>query len=181
MAEDEAEEAQNTEEGEEGAEIGEGGEAGEGQASGSGKKKLIIIVIAALVVIGGAVGGLFATGIIGGSGEHKEEEKAANDTPSGFYEMPEILVNLNTKNRRKNFMKVKLTIEIEGESHLTDIERLKPKIIDTFQVYLREVRPEDMKGSTGLFRLREELLRRVAIIAHPVVVRDILFQDVVIQ
>lgn len=177
MAEEENTEEENAE-----ASEGEDGE-GEESSAGSKKKKIMIIAVGAVLLVGIIVGVLFFLGVLGGGGEgHDEEEQhVESQEASGFYEMPEILVNLNTQNRRKNFMKVKVTIEIAGEAALTDMERLKPKIIDTFQVYLREVRPEDMKGSTGLYRLREELLRRVAIVVHPVEVRDVLFQDVVIQ
>ena len=36
-----------------------------------------------------------------------------------------------------------------------------PRIVDKFQIYLRGVRVEDLRGSDGMHRLREELLLRV--------------------
>jgi flagellar FliL protein len=58
---------------------------------------------------------------------------------------------------------------------------MMPRIIDNFHVYLRELRAEDLRGSAGLYRLREELLIRVQAIADPVVVRDVLFKEVLVQ
>ncbi|MFQ5467950.1 MAG: flagellar basal body-associated FliL family protein, partial [Kiloniellaceae bacterium] len=48
-------------------------------------------------------------------------------------------------------------------------------------VYLRELRIQDLQGSAGLQRLREELLLRVATAAYPAQVRDVLFREMLIQ
>ena len=42
-----------------------------------------------------------------------------------------------------------------------------PRIVDIFQTYLREVRTNDLNGSAGLFRLKEELTRRVNLTVAP--------------
>jgi len=36
-----------------------------------------------------------------------------------------------------------------------------------FQTYLRELRPSDLEGSAGLYRLKEELTRRVNVAIAP--------------
>jgi flagellar FliL protein len=46
---------------------------------------------------------------------------------------------------------------------------------------LRELRPEDFEGSTGMFRLKEELLRRINIAVAPIEVHDVLFNEVIVQ
>jgi flagellar FliL protein len=56
-----------------------------------------------------------------------------------------------------------------------------PRVIDQFQTYLREMRVEDLRGSAGIYRLRQELLYRVNIAADPVKVKDVLFQEMLIQ
>ena len=56
-----------------------------------------------------------------------------------------------------------------------------PRIVDNFQVYLRELRLEDLRGSAGLYRLREELLSRVNIAAQPAQVNDVLFKEMLVQ
>lgn len=144
-------------------------------------KKIVLFVVIPLVLIGAIVGGLFFAGIIGGSKKEEEQPKVVEQTPSLFLKLPELLVNLNTKNRRQNYLKVVVSLEVGSPEGLKKLEEMQPKIVDAFQVYLREVRPEDMKGSTGIYRLREELLRRVSVIVQPVEVRDVLFQDVVMQ
>ncbi len=50
------------------------------------------------------------------------------------------------------------------------VEAIKPtlpRVTDLFQTYLRELRPIDLNGSAGLFRLKEELTRRVNVAVAP--------------
>ena len=54
-------------------------------------------------------------------------------------------------------------------------------IVDSFQVYLRELRVADLKGSAGIYRLREDLLRRVNEAAQPVKINDVLFKEILVQ
>ena len=61
------------------------------------------------------------------------------------------------------------------------IEQLRPRIIDNFQVYLRELRIDDLRGSAGIYRLREELLARVNAAVYPARVEQVLFKEVLVQ
>jgi flagellar FliL protein len=40
---------------------------------------------------------------------------------------------------------------------------------------------EDLRGSAGMIRLKEELLRRVNISVQPIEVQDILFKEMLVQ
>ena len=61
------------------------------------------------------------------------------------------------------------------------IDGVLPRIVDNFQIYLRELRVDDLDGSAGMYRLREELLRRVNLAARPVQVEDVLFKEMLVQ
>ena len=56
-----------------------------------------------------------------------------------------------------------------------------PRVTDIFQTYLRELRPTDLNGSAGLFRLKEELTRRVNYAVAPNQVSAVLFKEIVVQ
>ncbi len=58
---------------------------------------------------------------------------------------------------------------------------MMPRIIDNFQVYLRELRVEDLKGSAGMYRLREEMLIRVSAAVAPAKINDVLFKEMLVQ
>jgi len=56
-----------------------------------------------------------------------------------------------------------------------------PRVVDQFQGYLRELRIDDLKGSAGVIRLKEELLRRINVATAPYHVRDVLLKEMIIQ
>jgi flagellar FliL protein len=163
----------------EGAETAEGGGAPKKKLSG---KKLIIIIVPILLLLGGGAAAYFL-GFIGPKHEAKVEETEKVEPPpkTTIYAMPDVLVNLNTPpNARSAFVKLTSTVEIV-EDDTTAFEEAMPRIIDIMITYLRELRPDDLRGSAGLTRLREELLSRIKIAAAPARVNDVLFREILVQ
>jgi len=150
-------------------------------------KKLVIFGLIALILLGGAGGALWYFGIIGGHHEAAAgadgHGTAAEKKPTQlvFYDLPEILVTLNSSGRKTNYLKLKVALELDGNQGVERLETVMPRIIDTFQVYLRELRVEDLEGSAGLLRLKEELLVRVNAAVRPVRVSDVLFKEMLVQ
>jgi flagellar protein FliL len=146
-------------------------------------KKLIIILIPVLLLLAGG-GAAYFLGFIGG--KEPEQEEAAEQPPpppppSMIYPMPDILVNLNTApTARGAFVKLTSTIDLVEED-VTLFEDALPRVIDTLITYMRELRPEDLRGSAGLVRLREELLARIKVSAAPARVNDVLFREILVQ
>ena len=154
-----------------------------------GSKRLIIVALAALLLMVGTAAALYFSGIAStllGKGEEKVEKKVDAPPPppkvAVFYDdLPDMLVNLNTGTRKSSFLKLHVSLQIEGEDDKAKIKLVQARIIDTFQTYLRELRLEDLKGSAGLYRLREELLMRVNAAVAPVKVDDVLFTEMLVQ
>ena len=157
--------------------------------SGSGRKKLILFVVAPLVLLLLIGGGLWATGLLGklmGGGGQKEEaahdeKKPESTKQAAYFDMPEMLVNLNAAGRKTNFLKLTVSLEIENPQDVPKLQAVMPRIVDNFQVYLRELRMEDLKGSGGMYRVREELLARVNTAIAPSKVEGVLFKEMLVQ
>jgi len=98
-----------------------------------------------------------------------------------YYNLPEFLVNLNTGSKQTSFIKMKITLEAQTDADGDAIDSRMPRITDSFNTYLRELRTSDIAGSAGLYRLREELLLRVNKTIYPSKVNDILFREIIIQ
>jgi flagellar FliL protein len=156
----------------------EGAEAeGEAPASG-GKRKLIIIAAAFLVLLGGAAGGYFLFFA------KKAPEKVAELPPPKplFVDMPDLLVNMSTQpGERTQYLKIKIVLEVKDQPLVAQITPNIPRMVDIFQTYLREVRPTDLAGSAGMFRLKEELTRRVNSTIAPHQVSAVLFKEILVQ
>jgi len=110
-----------------------------------------------------------------------EEDKTAEELKLLFVEVEEQLYNLNTGGEGTSFLKAKIILEIDRERFRTDVEAKMPRILDEFNVYMRELRPEDLDGAAGIFRLKEELLMRINQAVAPTRVKDVLFQKFIVQ
>ncbi len=153
-------------------------------------KKLILFIVLPLLLVGGGGAATFFLGFLDpllgiehpAEGEAHGEEAAPEATgPSVFYELPQMLVNLNSTGKKANFLKILVSLELESPEAQHEVEAVLPRVVDSFQVYLRELRIEDLRGSAGLYRLREELLLRVNAAVAPVKVRDVLFKEMLVQ
>ena len=99
-----------------------------------------------------------------------------------FVDLPEVLVNLsNTGTDRTQYLKVRVVLELPDQLLMQQIQPVMPRVLDTFQTYLRELRPTDLDGSSGLYRLKEELTRRVNAAIAPNKVSAVLFKEIVVQ
>lgn len=162
-----------------------------------------------VVVIGGALIGLFAllgvTMLFGSDdaeapGEDQEIERLAQEAAQRrdqqaqleqdrsnedlellFVELDEQRFNLNTGGQGNSFLAAKIVLEVDRESYRADLEAKMPRILDEFNTYMRELRPEDLDGAAGIFRLKEELLMRINQAVAPTRVKDVLFQQFLVQ
>ena len=154
-------------------------------ASGEEKKlkpglplKKIIFAAAGVVMLGGA--GFGGYKLMGGKGEAHDAAPVVK--PAVFVDLPEVLVNLsNSGTDRTQYLKVKVVLELPDQLLMAQIQPVMPRVLDTFQTYLRELRPTDLDGSSGLYRLKEELTRRVNAAIAPNKVSAVLFKEIVVQ
>jgi flagellar FliL protein len=151
------------------------------QAAAPPKKKIsrkLIMIAAAglLVVIGGGIGGYL---FFAQSGHDKAKTESK---PATFVDLPDVLVNLASGGSdRVQYLKVKIVLELPSASEVQQIQPMMPRVMDAFQTYLRELRPTDLDGSAGLYRLKEELTRRVNMAVAPNRITAVLFKEIVVQ
>lgn len=157
----------------------EGGAAAEAAAPKS-KFKLILIIVGALVVLGGGAATWFLF-FRHGEDEH-HAEAAPPPKPPVFVEVPDMMVNLaGAPGERVQYLKLKIVLELKEEKQVEAIKPTMPRVTDIFQTYVRELRSSDLNGSAGIFRLKEELTKRVNAAVAPVQVSAVLFKEVVLQ
>jgi flagellar protein FliL len=142
------------------------------------KLKLILIIVGAVALVGGGGGGAYFAFF-----RHKEAKpEVAVVKPPAFFDMPEILVNLsNATGDRTQYLKVKIVLELPDSTMQPQVQNTMPRVMDAFQTYLRELRASDLEGSAGLYRLKEELTRRVNVAIAPSRINAVLFKEIVVQ
>jgi flagellar FliL protein len=165
----------------------------EAPAAGKSKKKMLLLAVPILLLVIG--GGLWFAGLIPGTSAKKPASTVASnhDAPSAatsaaavaappvFVDVPEILTNLNVPGKRQSYVKLHAELELPDKADQAVVVAAMPRIQDLFQTYLRDMRPEELRGSEGSYRLREELIGRAAVAAAPAHISDVLFVEMVIQ
>ena len=154
-------------------------------------KLFIIIGAAAIVVLLGGAGLFFFLSSSSAPVEDAEHGAAAadgHDEMAGeaghtfIFNLPPMIVNLKDDGGQKDeFMKLTVALEVANQDMMLEIQPRMAKVVDAFQVYLRELRRSDLEGSAGVYRLKEELLRRVNVAIYPSTVESILFKEILVQ
>ncbi len=158
---------------------GQSGEAAPASSRGN-KFKLIIMAVGVLGLIGIGAAGYFFFFHHGATVEHAKA--APPPKPPVFVDVPDMMVNLSAApGERVQYLRVKVALEVKEEKQAEAIKPSMPRVTDIFQTYLRELRASDLSGSAGLFRLKEELTKRVNIAVAPTKVSAVLFKEIVVQ
>ena len=187
----------------------EGADGAEGEAAPKKKKLPLLVLLGAvglLVVGGGGAGAYFmfmqpaaadehgeapadhapekkGGGHGGGEGEADPTLGTIREGPDGvtFLTLPDIIVNIQAADGRPTFLKLTLTLEMEDAALAHHLQAESPRMNDMLQTFLRELRPEDLAGSAGSYQLRQEILRRVNLVAAPEEVDAVLIEEMLIQ
>jgi flagellar FliL protein len=151
-----------------------------GAEAAPARKKLPIMLIAmaaaAVVLLGGGAAAWFLVFAA-------PKPAATYAAPETFtFNLPTMTVNLNTDDgSAPAFMKLTIALEVANEGVMEEIQPRMAKVVDAFQVYLRELRKSDLEGSAGIYRLKEELRRRVNLAIFPAQIDAILFKEILVQ
>lgn len=156
-----------------------------------GKKLILMILVPILLLVGGGAG-LYFTGMLDKmlgkeAPAEGEEETAKKDDPKApppevaFLKIPDMIVNLSSDGGQPRYLRLSIQLELANAVDMAAVEKVMPRVVDQFQTYLRELRVQDLRGSKGMYRLQMELLARVNAAAAPTQVKDVLFQEILIQ
>lgn len=153
-------------------------------------KKMIIIggAVVLLLIIGGVLAAMFlfkgeAKGEEAAAGEHAAAPAEGGHGEAGatYIDAPAMVVNLRGADGTARFLKIRFTLVPESAGKVEEIKAKLPAVVDAFQPFLRELRPEDLAGSAAVFRIKEEMLVRANGALGPGEIKDILIQDLIQQ
>jgi len=157
-------------------------------------KLIIMIVVPVLLLVGGGAGAYFM-GVFGGEEVAAEELEGEGDAeivvaevevpvmPEDivFVDLPDLLLNLNVTGKRLRFLKVVTAVEVVNDEMAEIIRQMMPRILDNLHLYFRSVRPEELAGPDGVYRIKEDLLVRINDTIEPASIRDVLVKEMLVQ
>ena len=153
------------------------------------KRKILLLLVPIFLVVGTVIG-LYFSGMADSFLTEKPSEESEASVQEDkqikegvtFFDIPEILVNLSVRSGQKPiYFKIKVTLEMNSAEDAEQAEKMLPRIIDSLQFYLREMRLEEIQGSIGTYRLKEEINIRLNRILAPIKVNEVLFKEILIQ
>ena len=139
-------------------------------------------------MIAGAAG-IMTIGMFGFFFFKEETEKKSKNNVQidimqvAFFSLPPLIINLKSGDQKNHILKANFILEIAQKEDKDKMDHLQPIILDQFQTYLRELEVQDLQGSTGLERIRQELFSRVTTLTKPlgIEVRNVLFKNFLIS
>lgn len=151
-----------------------------------------MIALPVLLLVGGGAGAYFM-------GVFSDEEITAGEFENGaeaemaevvvpampedivFVDLPDLLLNLNVTGKRLQFLKVVTVLEVVNEEMAEIVRQMTPRILDNLHLYFRSVRPEELAGPDGVYRIKEDLLARINGTIEPASIRDVLVKEMLVQ
>jgi flagellar FliL protein len=143
------------------------------------RRKAIVAGAAAVLLIAGGGGAYLLSGDAPAESQaHAPEEP---DVLKQRVDVPPLLVNLRSPDNAPHFLKVHVMLVPGPKSDAETLKLNVPKLLDAYQPFLRELRPEDLAGSAAVFRIKEQLLIRARETLGEGHVKDVLVQDLIQQ
>lgn len=169
------------------AEGGDDAEGGEGKGGGgpsfSPKKIILFVGVPLLLLLSVGVTAYFMgwLSFLGGGGDEAEVKQTAPVHTAVFIDLPRMTVNLATTGNQRALLQLAMSVEVANEQMKPAVEAALPRVIDAFQIFLRDLRVEDLAGTRGTYRLKEEMLTRANAALSPMRVEDVLFREMLVQ
>ena len=144
------------------------------------RKKMLIFILPVLIVVGISVGFYYA--VNNGYKNNNEakyniikQEASADGIEKTivFYDLPEIKAKLKTQNENRQYLHLRISLELSSIEDIKSIEVLTPKLNDAILSHIIELAPQEIEGANGLYWLKEELLYRLNLIVSPIKISNL--------
>lgn len=152
------------------------------------KKSKSSIIAATFTILIGAVVGYFSVdlGFIGAPKTADVQQDFPNRTAPtseiadlAFVPLDPIIISFSRGNQRQ-LLRFVGNLEVDPAA-ISEVEILKPRIIDILNGYLRALQLEDLEEPAALLKIRSQLLHRVKIVAGEERINDLLIVEFVLN
>lgn len=154
---------------------------------GRRKRKFLVFAVLPVLMLIGVMAGTYYSGL----DEPLLRRWRGTPAPTGgarqetvlpaFYDLPEMLVNLDSEGRGPHYLKIDVSLELASPQDAGAVGAATPLIVDDYQVLLRGLTLDDLQGSADLARIRHELLTAADSEIRPAKVKDVLIRELLVQ
>ncbi|MDP2085024.1 MAG: flagellar basal body-associated FliL family protein [Gemmobacter sp.] len=144
------------------------------------KRSKLPLILGLILALSGGGGGFYATysGMILGHDDNAPAQPSALPDIA-FVPLDPLVVSLGAGGRSRH---LRFVAQLEVETaYRADVDKLKPRVLDLLNGYLRAVEPQEFDDPAALIRLRAQMLRRIQIVTGEGRVRDLLVTEFVLN
>lgn len=148
-------------------------------------KKILIIAVPILLVIVGII--LFFFFVIKAPKKEAEEVQQSQKhdqvklDSNTYLDIDPITIGLTQIGNKKEYLRIDLTLRLNTQEENTVILAKMPIIKDTLITFLRSLRSSDFNSSSSSIYLKEEIAKRINKITNPIVIKEVLFQEITVN
>lgn len=149
-------------------------------------KKIALIVIPILVVV--IAGVFFYLNVLNAPKKPSPEaiaqskQKEAVDLDQNTYlDLDTLTIALMPSGSKREYLRLNLTLRLGSETESNAVLGKMPIIKDTLVTFLKSLRATDFNTSNSTLFLKEEISRRLNKITAPVIIKEVLFQEITVQ
>jgi flagellar protein FliL len=145
----------------------------------------IILIVTLLLIAGGTAGGFYFQDRIRqvlGFNAEPPLKKIVKPEDVAYCDLPEIMVTLDSRGSTGgHVLKLSASLALDDRMDQPRVQAYIPRVIDVFQIYIRQLIVEDVTGVPKIQHLRQEMLTRINAALEPAHVDDLLFRQVLVQ
>jgi flagellar FliL protein len=150
------------------------------EAPATKRSKLPLVLGLVLALVGGGGGFYVAwSGLLPGGDAPSDGADVPALPDVAFVPLDPLIINLGSGGRSRH-LRFGAQIEVEAQFE-KDVAKLRPRLLDLLNGYLRAVDPAEFDDPAALLRMRAQLLRRIQMIAGDGRVRDLLVTEFVLN
>jgi flagellar basal body-associated protein FliL len=112
---------------------------------------------------------------------NKNKSKISAHSTDAFLSLKPFIVNLNSNDTTPHFISLSIDLQLKDKNHIPIINSKMFIIRDVIEAYLRKFSYKDLQGDAGIDRLRQGIISKIDEIIDPYHVKDLLFQNLLVQ
>jgi flagellar protein FliL len=145
------------------------------------KRSKLPLILGLVLALAGAGGGFYATwsGLLFADRTATGSTSVSPLPDVAYVPLDPLVINLPSGSRSRH---LRFVAQLEvAAPHESEVSRMKPRVLDLLNGYLRAIDPAEFEDTAALVRLRAQMLRRIQMVTGDGRVRDLLVTEFVLN
>lgn len=140
----------------------------------------IIIALVVFLLIAGMVS--FFLKLLNNQQFYKSDDTGIEQQITNSYVdlRPIIVQLLSSGDNKRHHLKLTLAMRVNSDSEAQTVKEFTPLITDAVEIFVIGLRANDFNSTGNVLLIKEELTKRINSITYPVIVKEVLFKEILL-